>query len=159
MQKRLKKILIKLIIIALCVGCLIFYLFQKRNYYCLAEDKCITVWKTAEGAFIIPGKYTSWFKPKDNYIKTYNLNEELGIYWFNNNPEEIVVDSYDYSIVNNNNKNKIRMLEYNKNPKYFKNLLYDADGLGDFHLKRTVSKLSINIKELYAITNDGRIFN
>lgn len=155
MQKRLKKILVKLIIIVLCIGGIIFYLFQKRKYYCLTEDKCITVWKTSEGAFIIPGKYTSWFKPKDNYIKADNLDEGFGVYWFNNNPKEIIVDSYNYFIVNNN-KDNIQMLEYNKNPKYFENLLYDADGLGDLYLKGTVSKLLIDIKDGYAFTNDGR---
>ncbi|WP_303850207.1 hypothetical protein [Apibacter mensalis] len=157
MQKRLKKILIKLIIIALCVGCLIFYLFQKRNYYCLAEDKCITVWKTAEGAFIIPGKYTSWFKPKDNYIKTDNLNEYLGIYYNIQTPNNFYVAS---GIINNHfiiiNKCKnINIINVNyDNAERF----YDIVNKDKF-LKYNIILLTINLKESYAITNDGRIFN
>ena len=157
MQKRLKKILVKLIIIALCVGCLIFYLFQKRNYYCLAEDKCITVWKTSEGAFIIPGKYTSWFKPKDNYIKTDNLNEYLGIYYNIQTPNNFYVAS---GIINNHfiiiNKCKnINIINVNyDNAERF----YDIVNKDKF-LKYNIILLTINLKESYAITNDGRIFN
>lgn len=157
MQKRLKKILVKLIIIALCVGCLIFYLFQKRNYYCLTDDKFITVWKTSEGAFIIPGKYTSWFKPKDNYIKTDNLNEYLGIYYNIQTPNNFYVAS---GIINNHfiiiNKCKnINIINVNyDNAERF----YDIVNKDKF-LKYNIILLTINLKESYAITNDGRIFN
>ncbi|CVK17182.1 hypothetical protein Ga0061079_1199 [Apibacter mensalis] len=151
-----KKIIVIIISIILLFLILDFWNEMSRKYYCLTEDKCITVWKRSDGyCYIIPGKYTSWFKPKDNYIKADNLDDGFGIYWFNNNPKEIIVDSYNYSIVNNN-KDNIQMLEYNKNPKYFENLLYDADGLGDLYLKGTVSKLLIDIKDGYAFTNDGR---
>lgn len=153
MQKRLKKILVKLIIIALCVGCLIFYLFQKRNYYCLAEDKCITVWKTSEGAFIIPGKYTSWFKPKDNYIKADNLGS-LDIIWKTNN--EIIGYIDDSSKIVNKNKNQVKILNYKDNKKTYDSIYTYQDG-HYLRYKNSVNYISIDIKESYASTSDGRV--
>jgi hypothetical protein len=155
MLKKLKKIFVIFIIIVICISGMLLYLFQKRKYFCLADNKCITVWKTADGAYIIPGKYTSWFKPKDNYIKADNLDDGFGLYWLNNKPKDIIVDSYNYSIVNNN-KSSVQILEYSKNPKYFENLLFDRNDLGDTFLKGTVSKLLIDIKDGYAFTNDDR---
>jgi hypothetical protein len=154
MQKRLKKILVKLIILVLCIGGVIFYLFQKRKYYCLTEDKCITVWKTSEGAFIIPGKYTSWFKPKDNYIKADNLNENLGIYYNNQTPNTYYVASgivKNHFIIINNSK-KYNIIDVNHDEERF----YDIVNKDKF-LKYNIILLTINIKESYATTSDGRI--
>ena len=143
MQKRLKKILVKLIIIALCVGCLIFYLFQKRNYYCLAEDKCITVWKTSEGAFIIPGKYTSWFKPKDNYIKTDNLNCVVIIYDKKSKYDYIIFNAYNKKILINMSKYKIKYYDYNQKDEFSKE--YYENNM----LKPDLECKPIDIGELY----------
>lgn len=143
MQKRLKKILIKLIIIALCVGCLIFYLFQKRNYYCLTEDKCITVWKTSEGAFIIPGKYTSWFKPKDNYIKTDNLNCVVIIYDKKSKYDYIIFNAYNKKILINMSKYKIKYYDYNQKDEFSKE--YYENNM----LKPDLECKPIDIGELY----------
>ena len=143
MQKRLKKILVKLIIIALCVGCLIFYLFQKRNYYCLTEDKCITVWKTSEGAFIIPGKYTSWFKPKDNYIKTDNLNCVVIIYDKKSKYDYIIFNAYNKKILINMSKYKIKYYDYNQKDEFSKE--YYENNM----LKPDLECKPIDIGELY----------
>ena len=145
MQKRLKKILVKLIIIALCVGCLIFYLFQKRNYYCLTEDKFITVWKTAEGAFIIPGKYTSWFKPKDNYIKTDNLNA-VTILYYDKEPQfdYIISNDFDKSMEIHMSNYKIKYYEFKDRNSLFIEKYYENN-----MMKPGVDGLSIDIGELY----------
>ena len=65
----------KIVIIVLVLILLgIFYLFQERKFYYISDDKCITLWKTGEGAYIIQGKYYGIVKPSDNYIKTTNVN-------------------------------------------------------------------------------------
>jgi len=52
-----------------------------RSFYCISEDKCITLWKRNGYCYIIPGKYYGIFSPKDNYVKTDNLVESSDIIW------------------------------------------------------------------------------
>jgi len=55
---------------------------QSRSFYCLSENRCVTVWKRTDGyCYIIPGKYYGIFEPKDNYVKTDNLEWLAVVIW------------------------------------------------------------------------------
>jgi len=92
-KKKVKRLFIILVVILIIIFCGLFYLYQSRKYMCsLNNDKCITLWGTAEGTYIIPDKYTSWFKPTKNYIEVDSKNTII-----------IIVDrksKYDYIIFN-----------------------------------------------------------
>ncbi|MGM5631615.1 hypothetical protein O2K51_12000 [Apibacter raozihei] len=100
----MKNVIKFLILFFIFIGCFLLYLVQKREYYQIS-DKYVTVWKTSGGCYLIPGKYRSWFIPKDNYIKTSNMNAITIIIDKNSN--------YDYIISNDYNKElKIIMSDY-----------------------------------------------
>ncbi|PQL93773.1 hypothetical protein [Apibacter adventoris] len=158
-----KKIIIILILIITIIGSGILYLFQEREYFCLTSNNCITVWKTTEGAYIIPGKYTSWFKPKTNcnYIKADNT-QFLTLYYTNEIPGKIVVrdqgkeggiEGRKYEIYNYVNLSPT-FVEFSKE---YKKILYLPNAVKFNDLKYGVSFLDINIFENYATTSDGRI--
>ncbi len=59
--------------------------------------------------FIIPGKYYSPFKPKDNYIQTVNHRNYLGILW--NTYDEYDCKIYIYNEFENKLNSKIKLYE------------------------------------------------
>ncbi|PQL94517.1 hypothetical protein [Apibacter adventoris] len=137
-----KKIIIILILIITIIGSGILYLFQEREYFCLTSNNCITVWKTSEGAYIIPGKYTSWFKPKDNYIKTSNVNAVTIVIDKQSKYDYIISNDYNKSIEVNMSKYKIKYYPYNERNS-FEREFYEKN-----KLKEGLKCLPIDIGEL-----------
>lgn len=90
--KRRIKILTALIFIILLL--LYFTIDQKRDFYCLNDHKCFTVWKRIGGySYIIPGKYYGGIKPSD-YIKTNTSNSITIIYDKSSNYDFIIHNNY-----------------------------------------------------------------
>jgi len=150
----------KIIIIAIIIMAVpFFYYDQSRKYFCISEDKCVTVWKRVGGTcYIISGKYTGWFKPKDDYIKTCNLSD-LDIVWIDQLPNSIIIQQqsyYQYTIVNKNTNN-LHIYRYENNPDKFHSLIYNVGVTKYNDIKAGVFRLSIDVRENYARTSDGRI--
>lgn len=140
---------IKYIAILLVLITLILVVFdQSRSIYCLAESKCVTVWKRlGNKCYIIPGKYYGIFKPSDNFVFTTNTNA-ITI---------IAVDStsVDYAIYNDFGK-EIELNFSNYNVKYYP--LNERDSFIDNyyingHIKKGVKYMQIDIGENLIIVN------
>lgn len=57
-----KYIISIVLIISLIFGCV--YIKQQRQFYYVTNDMCLTIWHD----YLILGKYTSFFRPNNNYI-------------------------------------------------------------------------------------------
>ncbi len=90
-----------------------YYQIDYKRYYIYSDDKtkCFTIWKRyGHHSYIIPGKYSSPFKPTSNYI--YIRNQYIGVI-FN------TFDEYNYKLgifpkkVSDDFDKKIRIFENN----------------------------------------------
>ncbi|MBS1760085.1 MAG: hypothetical protein JST23_08190 [Bacteroidetes bacterium] len=143
-------------LIALVIFFALIYFGEKRDFYCLEEGKCVTVWKTyGNSCYIIPYKYYGLLSPSGNYIKTTYTND-VTIYWNDELPNAVTIRcEQDFKIVNNNSA-KINIVDFNSN--YENNLnkvFYDKDAKGFSDVKKNVSFISIYIKENYATDKNG----
>src|SRR5690554_2538954 len=73
-RTKMVKTLLKIIgVFLLLIVVLLVWFDQSRTFYCLSEDKCVTVWKRlGNKCYVVPRRYYGVFKPSDNYIKTTN---------------------------------------------------------------------------------------
>jgi len=53
----------KLLFFALGITLLVTWFGESRKFFCLEDGNCVTVWKTFNGCYIIPGKYYGIVKP------------------------------------------------------------------------------------------------
>jgi len=63
--------LTKFIVGLLVITFLIFLLFQNRQF-CKVDDVTFTIFKTRNGAYVIPYRYYGFSAPKEDYIRTSN---------------------------------------------------------------------------------------
>lgn len=150
----MKKILL---LIALVICLAIIYFGEKRDFYCLENGKCVTVWKTyGNSCYIIPYKYYGLLSPSGNYIRTTNIND-ITIYWNSEFPKTVTVRcEQDFEIVNKDSI-KAPIVDFNSN--YENNLnkvFYDKDAKGFSDVRRNVNFISIDIKENYATDKNGK---
>jgi len=133
---------------------------EVRSFYCLSEDKCITVWKTGnDEVYIIPSKYERNKKPNISYIKTIN-GQFLTLYFSKNLPNKIIVRNEGnlmnnkkmYSI-ENRMKGKWMFVQYSAD---HKDLLYTLNATKFKDVKLSTDYLIINIQENYATDKTGK---
>jgi len=123
---------------------LFIYLTEKRNFYCLENGKCVTVWCAyANNIYVIPYKYYGLFKPSDNYVITKSPCG-IDIFWVN---DSIIIridkpETPNYKIIN---KSKIfKMYDYNDDEKYYQDIIFERNG-NSFILKKNVNSIGISI--------------
>lgn len=132
--------------------------FGVRSFYCLSEDKCVTVWKKGNNsAFIILGKYTSTKIPSDNYIKLINMTN------FADGFVCIIYTKYDKLIIDVvDNKDKViiisskGIMELYNDKKALNDSLYTCFDGKYWRYKNYVEFISININENYATDKTGK---
>lgn len=128
-----------------------------RSFYCLSEDKCITVWKKDNNsAFIILGKYYSAKKPSDNYVRLNDITNAVDWYAsviFTKN-DKLLVD-----VVNDKtkvvSKSSKGIIELYNNKKTLNDSLYTYFDGKYRRYKNNVEYISIDIKENYATDKTG----
>ncbi|MFC3197061.1 hypothetical protein ACFOET_05500 [Parapedobacter deserti] len=152
-RAKMVKVLLKTtgVILFLMVALLVWF-DQSRSFYCLSENKCVTVWKRlGNKCYIVPGKYYGIFKPSDNYIKTTNTGYVDVIFL---NDISLLVDIEDNAkIIRHPGKNLIELYSNNKAVNDSLYTYFD----GKYHkYKNEVEYISIDIKENYAINKAGR---
>ena len=107
----------KLIILLTLIAILFIYYGEERNFYCLSEGKCVTVWKTyGNTCYIIPYKYYGLYKPSGNYMITTNTND-IDIIWENNSDKIILTSDEESKIINS--KAKQIIIDYNSNKQHY----------------------------------------
>lgn len=149
MKRRWKIILI----IFLVIGLGLVWFGESRKFYCLDNDRCVTVWKTYNNTcYIIPGKYYGILKPADNYIQTTNI-DNVDIIW-STEKNVLVAGGASLKIVNNDST-ELKMNNYKSNKSYNDILYLDFDG--NYHrYKKNVNYISLSIKENYARVQGGK---
>ncbi|MCY1518567.1 hypothetical protein D9M68_532880 [compost metagenome] len=149
MKRRWKIILI----IFLVIGLGLVWFGESRKFYCLDNDRCVTVWKTYNNTcYIIPGKYYGILKSADNYIQTTNI-DNVDIIW-STEKNVLVAGGASLKIVNNDST-ELKMNNYKSNKSYNDILYLDFDG--NYHrYKKNVNYISLSIKENYARVQGGK---
>lgn len=131
-----------------------------KSFYCLSDDKCVTVWKRANGdVYIIPDKYEDNVEPSVSYIKTIN-KQFLTLYFSEEIPQKIVVrdegnleSNQKRYTIENREKGKWNLLEYSEE---YKAILYERDAKKFKDVKSITEYLTINIHENYATDKTGK---
>lgn len=160
-RTKMVKMLFKIMgILLLLIVLLLVWYDQSRTFYCLSNDKCVTVWKRLGGkCYIIPSKYYGVFKPSSDYIKTTNT-QYLTFYFSNDIPNKMIVrnqgsstgEKRGYEIVNNLSEN-LEIAEYSDD---YKAILYKPDAIKFKDVKTSTEYLDLDIKENYATDKTGR---
>lgn len=129
-----------------------------RFFYCLSDDKCVTVWKQlGNKCYIVPGKYYGLFKPSKTYIRT-NNTQNLTLYFTNELPHKIILRNQGNSVsqnkyqIFNNSEGKWDIMKYSDS---LKNILYMANALRFNEVKSNANYIDINIEENYAVDKTG----
>lgn len=129
-----------------------------RYFYCLSEDKCVTVWKKGnDSVFIILGKYHSEKTPSDDYIKLINMTNTIDWYAsviFTKDDKlliDVVVDSKN--VISQSSKGTIKL--YNNKETLNDSLYTYFDGKYRQY-KKDVEYISLNMKENYATDKTGK---
>lgn len=124
-----------------------------KFFYCLSDDKCITVWKRASGeVYIILGVYRGKKVPSDNYVKMKNIMFDYIDVIFKQEDKLIISFGEKVDI---EQKSSNGLIEIYRDNKTFNDSLYTYLDSSYRKFKKNVDFISINIKENYAIDNAG----
>jgi len=148
-RKRTHKSMIIMDIFITILTIVMVYWNQSRSFYCLSEERCVTVWKRIGGyCYIIPGKYYGIFEPKDNYVKTDNLVESLTIIFTNDNRLVIYILPIYYSkFVSDYSDKGLKMIEDYQSNKTINDSIYTYFN-GEYNVyKDNVNFICLYIKE------------
>lgn len=147
----MKKSLKVLIYFFLFIGLFLGWFALKRNFYCISNDKCLTVWKTIGGkCLIIPGKYYGITIP-NNYVETGNL-DDVDIIWINQ--KSFIVNGNSATKFINNDINNFKIINYDSNKILNDSKYLDFDG--KYHrYKNDIEFIQLHIREPYATDKKG----
>lgn len=143
-----KKLIKNISLLLFLVAIILVAIDQTRSFYCLSNNKCVTVWKRlGNKCYVIPGKYYGILKPTDDYVKTANTNS-ITIIWLDNNSWLIDADK-NVEIFNDSTHSTLIQL-YNNEKSYNDSLYTYFDGKYQKY-KKNVNYMSIDIKENYVL--------
>jgi hypothetical protein len=129
---------------------------ESRRFFCVDNDKCITVWKTYNNVcYIIPGKYYGLLKPSGNVMESSN-NNNLTIYFTSQLPNAFVYKSEQELKISNNKKDEFIFYDYNSDFKKFDTILYIFNAKKNNDLKQNAQLLDIFIRDNFALDRDGK---
>jgi|SRR5450432_2918417 len=129
---------------------------ESRRFFCVSDDKCVTVWKTYGNlCYIIPGKYYGILRPSDNFIKTSNTNN-LTIYFSNEIPNGLVYKSENELTIINEKENKFIFYDYTSDTKKYDKILYIPNAVKSNDIKVDADLIYIFIKENFALGKNGK---
>ncbi len=133
-----------------------------RSFYCLSDEKCVTVWKrTDREVYIIPGRYENNNKPTVSHIRTIN-KQSLTLYFSNEKElsykiivrdEGNLVSNQKRYTIENDVQGEWELLEYSDS---YKSILYEPNAIKFKDVKASTDYLSINIQENYATDKSGK---
>ncbi|RZK48009.1 MAG: hypothetical protein EOO99_11700 [Pedobacter sp.] len=127
-----------------------------KSFYCLSDDKCVTVWKRDSGeVLIISGKYKSKEIPLDNYIKITNLNYSSIVVLFVGNKLLVDVENNAMALQKSSNGT----MELYRNEKALNDSLYTKFDGKYRRYKEKINYININIEENYATDKNDKKLN
>lgn len=133
-----------------------------KSVYCLANNKCVTVWKRRNGeVYIVPGRYESNNKPTVSHIRTIN-KQFLTLYFLDEEGfyNKIIVrdegnleSNQKMYTIENDIKGKWEFLEYSER---CNSTVYQPNSIQFKDVKASTDYLTINIQENYAMDKAGK---
>lgn len=111
---------------------LIYYQLDYKRHFISNTDKTkyFTIWcRYGNNCYIVPGKYYGVFPPSNNYIKTVNYRNYIGVIWDTKDNYQFKLSIYNDFEENNLNPN---IKTYNSND----SLLLEYNILETFDLNR-----------------------
>lgn len=146
----------KIFFMVLVFTLLIFWFMESRNFYCIDENKCITVWKTySDTCYIMPYKYYGLVKPSNNYVVTAN-GGYCDIIWSDKEPDEIIFSCSKLYRINNDKPYLPQIIYYKSNQQYYDSIFTFFDGTYKLY-KEEVNFIGVDILENYAWSKTGKI--
>jgi hypothetical protein len=156
----MKKVLGIISILIVIVVSVSLYYKQSRDFYCLPDDKCVTVWKRVGGVcYVIPSKYYDVMKPSNDFIETTNT-QYLTLYFLAGSSQVLVVKNEGTSQgfkggfkIHNALKNKVTILDYSESSQ---SLIYKPNAQTHSDVSPGVELLNLDIFENYATDKNGK---
>jgi hypothetical protein len=125
-----------------------------KSYYCISDNKCITVWKRTNGdIYIIHGAYRNRKKPTDDYVKVLNSRYD-NIHLILSKDDKLLIDVDKSATVIKQSSNSLMALY--KDNKALNDSLYTYFEGKYKRYNKDVEFISINIKENYATDKTGK---
>lgn len=128
-----------------------------RSFYCLSEDRCITIWKTGNrDVLIVYGIYNDSKKPVDDYVKLVDITNEVD--WYASviftKDAKLLIDVIDDStkVIS---QSSLGIIELYNSKKTLNDSLYTYYDGKYKRYKKEVDYISVNIKENYATDKNG----
>jgi len=148
-----------LLTVGIAVILLILIFGEKRSFYCLGDNKCITVWKTyGNTCYIMPYKYYGIIRPSDNYLVTSNVND-ITVFWSTELPKCIaIIGDKEYQI-SNEDTSEISIYNYQNNIERFDSILYEKHSKTFSDIRENADLISVYIEENYATDKNGKILD
>ncbi|MHC5355056.1 hypothetical protein ACYSNX_13045 [Myroides sp. LJL115] len=150
-------------IIILMFGLVLFFTINScksdgaRSFYCLSEDRCITIWKTGNrDVLIVYGIYNDSKKPVDDYVKLVDITNEVD--WYASviftKDAKLLIDVIDDStkVIS---QSSLGIIELYNSKKTLNDSLYTYYDGKYKRYKKEVDYISVNIKENYATDKNG----
>ncbi|MGY4538178.1 hypothetical protein ACVW0P_002598 [Mucilaginibacter sp. UYNi724] len=129
---------------------------EKRNFYCLKDAGCVTVWKTyGKVCYIIPGKYYGILKPANDFIETANDNN-ITVFFAPEITNGLIFRS-DHNVKVYNGIKKHTLLNYNQDKKKYERMLYSKNARNNADTKGGVNLIDIFIRENFALDKNGQL--
>ncbi len=152
-RAKIWRMLLKTIgIVLLLIAVFLVWFDQSRRFYCLSDDKCVTVWKRlGNKCYVVPGKYYGVSKPSKSYVKTININS-IDIVWQDIN--SLLVLSKDEVKIFNKSTSSLSIELYD-DKKNHNDSMYTFFHNGYRKYNAEAEYIGINIKENYAWNNKG----
>lgn len=131
---------------------LLLWFDQTRSFYCVGNNRCITVWKRVGGTcYIIPGKYYGILRPSQDYIKTTNDNAITILFACTQDVDFIISNDYNKDFIIYMNQYKVQYYPYAKR----------KDFINDYFEKESVKKgcdyIMIDIGEGLTVINGKKL--
>lgn len=146
----------KQIALVILVFSLIFFSYtQYRNFYCVNDNTCVTVWKRFDKYYIIPGKYYGLNIPKDNFIES-SIANNISIYFHDEQKNSFIYKSEKKVNVKNLDTNNFNIKDYDGNVAEYDQLLYRPGFSKHNDLKTNIELIELFLEESYAIDKCGR---
>lgn len=129
---------------------------ESRNFFCLDNGRCVTVWKTFNNVcYIIPGRYYGILRPSDNFIESSNSNF-MTIYFTSELPNVFIYKSDQSLKIKNASKEKVVFYDYNSNIQKFDSILYIPNAKKNNEIKGNARLMDVFIRENYALDKYGK---
>ena len=144
-----------LLFFALVITLIIIWLGESRRFFCLEDGYCVTVWKTYNVCYIIPGKYYGIVKPSGQYIESSNTNL-ITIFFSKELPAAFIFQSSGEVKIYDGVKHEFTFYDYTKDTSRFDKILYMPNAVKRSDIKADAGLMDIDIRENYATDRSGK---